>query len=446
MANCIKCGRQLPGFTFGKKICQWCVQHEAAQRGEDGDDAKQIVLPAPWVRRRESTITLTQVLLGANVAVFVAMALAGSSFEEFSGQILVHFGANFGPLTLSGQWWRLATYMFLHGGVMHIAFNMWCLWDLGALCESLYGRWTFAAIYLITGVGGGVASLGWNPNVLSVGASGAIFGLAGALVASLYLGEFSLPRAVTSGPLRSLLFFIGFNVVLGNFLGGIDNACHIGGLVSGAILGALTAVVAPQQDALPKRAGVVAVGALVVIAGALGVLRWRGGPIGMQRVIASMADGQSDQGLARLQAQVRQQPNSSLAHFALGQAYLNQESFPEAEGEFKRVIELQPKNADAHLFMGLALAAEQNHQVAIQEFKTAADLSPRTRGVYFEMGESYAELKNYDDAIAAYLKEKEINGDHPDLETALAEAYQAKGMTQQAQDANNRAAQLKNSR
>jgi cytochrome c-type biogenesis protein CcmH/NrfG len=62
------------------------------------------------------------------------------------------------------------------------------------------------------------------------------------------------------------------------------------------------------------------------------------------------------------------------------------------------------------------------------------------------MGESYAELKNYDDAIAAYLKEKEINGDHPDLETALAEAYQAKGMTQQAQDANNRAAQLKNSR
>ena len=75
---------------------------------------------------------------------------------------------------------------------MHIAFNMWCLWDLGALCESLYGRWTFAAIYLITGVAGGLASVGWNPGVLSVGASGAIFGLAGALIASFYLGEFSL--------------------------------------------------------------------------------------------------------------------------------------------------------------------------------------------------------------------------------------------------------------
>src|SRR5580704_1872204 len=113
MANCVKCGRQLPAFSF-KKICLWCVQHEAAQRGEDGDDAKQIVLPAPWVRRSESTITLTQ----------------------------VHFGANYGPRTLSGEWWRLATYMFLHHDVMHIAFNMWCLWDLGAMCESLYGRWT----------------------------------------------------------------------------------------------------------------------------------------------------------------------------------------------------------------------------------------------------------------------------------------------------------------
>ena len=133
MANCIQCGRKLPGLTFGKKICQWCVQHEAAQRGEDGENAKQIVMPAPWVRRGESSITLTHVLFGANVAVFVAMVLASGSAVDFQGQTLVRFGANFGPYTLSGDWWRLFTYMFLHGGLMHIAFNMWCLWDLGQL-------------------------------------------------------------------------------------------------------------------------------------------------------------------------------------------------------------------------------------------------------------------------------------------------------------------------
>jgi rhomboid protease GluP len=283
MTNCIRCGRKLPGLNFGKRICQWCVQHEAAQRGEDGDDAKQIVLPAPWVRGGESSITLTQVLLGANVAVFLAMALAGGSIADFSGQTLVHFGANFGPWTLSGEWWRLLTYMFLHGGLMHIAFNMWCLWDLGALCESLYGRWTFGAIYLITGVAGGVASLGWNPMVLSVGASGAIFGLAGALVASFYLGEFSLPRVAIQGTLRSLVVFIGFNVLFGSFFPGIDNACHGGGLVSGLMLGALIAKVAPEHDKPLKRVGVLLFVAVIVVAGAFAVQRWRGPMLRFER-------------------------------------------------------------------------------------------------------------------------------------------------------------------
>ncbi len=84
-------------MMFGKKICQWCVQHEAAQRGEVGDDEKQIVMPAPWVRQ-ESSITFTHVLLGANVMVFIAMVLASGPVADFPGQTLVHFGANYGPL------------------------------------------------------------------------------------------------------------------------------------------------------------------------------------------------------------------------------------------------------------------------------------------------------------------------------------------------------------
>ena len=163
------------------------MRHEAAQRGEEVDD-RQPVITQPWVRRGESSISLTQILFGANIAVFLAMALASGTVLDFTGLNLGPWGANYGPLTLSGQWWRLVTYMFVHGGLIHIAFNMWCLWDLGAMCESLYGRWTFAAMYLITGVGGGLARLAWDPMVPSVGASGAIFGLAGALIASFYLG------------------------------------------------------------------------------------------------------------------------------------------------------------------------------------------------------------------------------------------------------------------
>ncbi len=267
MANCIQCGRKLPGLTFGKKKCQWCVQYEAAQRGEEGEDAKQIVMPAPWVRQRSIGVSLTQLLLGINVAVFL-LALAFPVIDDL--------GVNYGPYTVSGQYWRLATYMFLHGGFIHIAFNMWCLWDLGALCESLYGRATFAAVYLITGVAGGVASVGWRPLGATVGASGAIFGLAGALVASFYLGEFSLPRAAISGTLKSLAFFVVINVALGGMFPGVDNACHIGGLISGLILGALIATVAPGRDQVAQRVGILVVVAVIVVASAVWVFRWRG--------------------------------------------------------------------------------------------------------------------------------------------------------------------------
>jgi rhomboid protease GluP len=267
----------MPGLIFGKKICQWCVQHEAAQRGELGEDAPQPVMAAPWVRR-ESSVTLTQVLVGANVMIFVAMVLASGPSFDFTSPVMDHFGANFGPYTLTGEWWRLVTYMFLHGGLMHIAFNMWCLWDLGALCESLYGRWTFAAIYLITGIAGGLASVAWNPGVLSVGASGAIFGLAGALLASFYLGEFSVPKVAIQGTLRSLLFFIGFNVVFGAIISGVDNACHVGGLVSGLLFGALIARVAPDSRYSTRRLLIFLAIFFALAASAVGIAHYHGLP------------------------------------------------------------------------------------------------------------------------------------------------------------------------
>ena len=486
MANCSQCGRKLPALTFGRKICQWCVQHEAAQRGEIAEDARQPVIAAPWVRRQESTITLTHVLFGANIAVFLAMLFASgdpSAFanplHEFSPQVSIHFGANYGPLTLSGGWWRLVTYMFLHGSLLHIGFNMWCLWDLGALCESLYGRWTFAGIYLITGIAGGLASIGWNPQVWSVGASGAIFGLAGALIASFYLGEFSLPRVAISGTLRSLLIFAGVNLFLGGMFAGVDNACHIGGLVSGLMLGAVVAVCAPQQGNPLRRFSVVGIVALLVAFAALGIFRWRGGPLRLARDFAAISQSTPDRAVAQLQAILRKQPNLVEGHFALARELFNTGRYPDAEAEFKRVMELRPgdstarfdlgltylnekrsedaratfaqilkqdsNDSNAHYGLGLVLAAQDQYQPAIEEFKSAIRLSPQVSGIYYEMGQSYAKLGQYDDAIKAYLEGKDKDGDDPDLEDSLAAAYSAKGMTQEAQEARDQAVRLKNS-
>jgi len=472
MANCIQCGRKLPPLTFGRKICQWCVQHERAQRGEE---VEQRVMPAPWVRR-ESSISLTKLLFGANVAVFIAMVFASDASMEFTGQVMLHFGANFGPLTLSGDWWRLVTYMFLHGGIFHIAMNMWCLWNIGTLCESLYGRFTYAAIYLITGIAGGLASVGWNPGVLSVGASGALFGLTGALIASFYLGSFSLSGIPIKSVLSSLLFFAGFSLFLGKIVPGIDNACHIGGLISGLILGALIARLAPDHDNSPSRIAVLAVVALAVTGSAFAVRQWRGTPYRMAREFESMSQGNPDRAIAKLEAIARQQPNSVDIHFALGRTYFGLGQYPQAETEFKRVVLLQPQNtdarvalgmtylnethlddanntfsqavaqnatdADAHYGLGLTNAAQENPQAAIEEYKKAIQLDPKITGAEYELGRSYAKLKNYDDAIAAYLKEKEHTGDDPDLEAALADAYTAKGMTKEAQQSRSQAEEL----
>jgi membrane associated rhomboid family serine protease/Tfp pilus assembly protein PilF len=472
MANCIRCGRQLPGLSFGKKICQWCVRHEAAQRGEL-DDAPQPVMATPWIRRGESSITLTQILFGANLAVFLATVYASSTVMDFPGDVLV-WGANLGPYTLSGQWWRLFTYMFLHGGLMHIAFNMWALWNLGELCESLYGRWTFLALYLMTGIGGGLASIAWNPGAFTVGASGAIFGLAGALLASFYLGEFSVPKAALSGTLKSLAFFVGFNLFFGHLFSGVDNSCHVGGLITGLILGALIARVAPGHGRPLRRVAVLGVVALGLVGSALGVQRWRGHFVGgrarlsqdspqqlvidLQKIVkqrptfvpghvalakAYFLQDQFDSGEAELQQALKLDPQNAEARMILGAAYLEHEEPKQAQDEFAQLLAREPNNAEARVGLGVALADQGNHQAATEEYKTALKLDPQASDVHYRMGVSLAQLKQYDEAIAAFLKEQQ-HGDNYVLETALADAYQAKGLTQPAQEARNKAAQLKN--
>ncbi|MFL6303589.1 MAG: rhomboid family intramembrane serine protease [Candidatus Sulfotelmatobacter sp.] len=473
MAKCIRCGRQLTAFSL-RKICPWCKQHEAIQRGEVvQDDVPQPVIRRPWAVGNESNISLTHILFGANVAVYLAMAIGSGTVVNFSGHALL-FGANYGPYTLTGQWWRLLTYMFMHGGILHIAFNMWCLWDLGALAESLYGRVTYGAIYIITGAGAGLASVAWNPGVLSVGASGAIFGLAGALIASFYLGEFSLPSIALRGTLRSLLIFAAFNLFFGTMFAGVDNAAHIGGLVIGLILGAAIAKLAPHEGS--NRLGVIALVLLALIGAGAGVRRWRSGPMRTALAFQALGGSQGDP-VARLKMIIEQNPNVAPAHFALAQTYFEQQKFSEAEAEFKKVVELQPKSTrarfdlgmtylslnrpeeakatfngmiqqglntgDAHYGIAMALAMQDKHQDAIQEFQAAVKDGADMSGIYSEMGNSYTKLKMYDDAISAYLKEKEKNGNTPDLENALADAYQGKGMTKEAQDARNEAMQLK---
>jgi rhomboid protease GluP len=280
MAKCAQCGRNLPAFSF-RKICDWCVRHEAALRGEEPEDAVQHVMPVPWASGISTSSIVTQVLLVINLVVFGAMVLEGVAMNPNSRQ-LIEWGANFGPYTMGGQPWRLLTSMFLHIGLLHIFLNMWFLWNLGEWCESLYGHWTFAAVYLTSGIGGSLASVWWRPVGVSAGASGAIFGIVGALVASHYLGEFSAPLFAVRAKLRNMLFFAGYGLIMGTFSGRTDNAAHIGGLVTGLVFGALIARVAPEPNLLRRLSIILFVGLIICGAG-VGLFRSRSYLIHAQR-------------------------------------------------------------------------------------------------------------------------------------------------------------------
>ena len=129
---------------------------------------------------------ITTTLVAMSVAVFVAMALTGVSPLAPTIPQLLKWGANWGPLSLGAEPWRMLASNYVHGGIIHIALNMWCLWNLGLLAERVFDPWTYVLTYTFCGLAGSLASLWWHPMAVGVGASGAIFGLAGALIAALY--------------------------------------------------------------------------------------------------------------------------------------------------------------------------------------------------------------------------------------------------------------------
>ncbi len=177
---------------------------------------------------------ITPIIIDINIVVFILMVISGVNIFQPTIDSLLHWGANLRALTLEGQWWRLVTNCFLHIGVFHLLLNMYALLYIGLLLEPHLGRVRFASAYILTGIAASVASLMWHPLTVSAGASGAIFGMYGLFLAMLTtnLIEPSARRAL----LTSIVVFVGYNLLNG-MKGGIDNAAHIGGLISGLAIG-----------------------------------------------------------------------------------------------------------------------------------------------------------------------------------------------------------------
>jgi rhomboid protease GluP len=193
-------------------------------------------------------IPMTGLLIDVNLVVFVIMVLMGMGVVSVSASDLVAAGGNFGPLTLHGQSWRLLTSMFIHGGLLHLAGNLGSLFFIGMFLEAAIGRACFLACYLAGGLGASIASAKWHESTVSVGASGAIFALVGVLLVLTLLNKRDLPLE-KGWVLRFVLSWLALQLIIGFASNLTDVAAHIGGLVTGLLLG-LFFVLYP--DLLPR--------------------------------------------------------------------------------------------------------------------------------------------------------------------------------------------------
>lgn len=176
----------------------------------------------------------TPVLIDINILVFILMAATGAGILEPSTLALLNWGADFGPLTLTGDWWRAVTCNFVHIGAFHLLMNMYAFIYIGIWLEHLIGTRRMFVSYLLTGLCSAVFSLYMHAETISAGASGSIFGLYGIFLAFLLFHR--IERSQRKALLTSILIFVGYNLIYG-IRAGVDNAAHIGGLLSGFLLG-----------------------------------------------------------------------------------------------------------------------------------------------------------------------------------------------------------------
>jgi rhomboid protease GluP len=183
---------------------------------------------------------VTYGIIAINVLVFVAMAISGVNLFAPLTLDILKWGGNYPALTFGGEWWRLLTCMFVHIGILHLVLNMYALYFVSAYLEPMLGKTRYIAAYLCAGLLSSLVSLLWHKDadITSAGASGAIFGMYGVFLALLTTNV--IPRHVRKGILQSILIFVGYNIFNGfKPHSGIDNAAHLGGLISGLLIGYL---------------------------------------------------------------------------------------------------------------------------------------------------------------------------------------------------------------
>jgi len=285
---------------------------------------------------------VTAALLAINIVAFL--------LQQVPGLHVTDLGVNFGPLTISGEYWRLFTAGFLHGGIIHIALNMWCLFSLGRLSERLFGKWQTFAIYMVTGVGGALLSIANSPQHAELGASGAVFGIVGAVIAGVKFGELNISSGEKKAIISSAVSFAVLNFMLGfsgfgsSVVGRVDNMCHLGGFITGLMVGLPLGAFHRKQ--LLQLATLIVTSAVLTAGGRELVQREGAGAYKTAAVIAWQNKDYAKT-VSLLEKYTVAMPEDDVGLLMLGEAYANNNEPDKAIAAFEQALRVNPNSEDA---------------------------------------------------------------------------------------------------
>jgi rhomboid protease GluP len=399
MTICASCGREFQASSDMETMCPQCSAEPFSLNPAP---------PAPS-RLRQAFESPTIVLIALNTLVYLMMVMEGHRFLTFDSELLLNWGANSGALTSSGQWWRLVTSTFEHGGLLHIALNMWCLYNLGWLAELLFGRTRFTLLYLMCGIGGSLGSICWHGNGVSVGASGAIFGVAGALIPAMLLHSNQRLRALLKGQLTSIALFVFYNLAFGAAASGIDNAAHIGGLLTGLILGvAYPTGPTERRGWIRVAAGTLAMLLVFVEAGAF-ARKHNEAYIEIEKASDAHERGDATAAIAHAERATALKPEDAHAEFLLGTLLLNEHRYAEAIGPYTNTTRLRPKFGPAYVNLCVAQRELKQLTEALANCERGTRLSPAEAESWFNLGRVRYELRDLPGARDALAKAVSLN-------------------------------------
>lgn len=431
MADCVQCGARLPALTFGEasKYCKKCrtaaPKPKSKRRYED--ELEPVALPLTPL------LNATNCLIALSAAVWIIMVASGISPTDPTGSDLIPWGADYGPKTLGGQYWRVITAAFLHFGIIHLALNMWCLWSLGRLTEKLVGRFTTFAVYVITAVGASILSLSWNPMRVSAGASGAIFGLAGVLIPILYYGKLNLPPESTRRLLGYVVKFAGLNLLYG-LKDNIDNMGHLGGFVTGLAIGfflARTWSLSPEERIVQSRK-VLTNSAVAVVLVFMPVARAKNWAPELTHAEDAVEQKNFTQALSHLQRYTSARPDDPYGHAMLGYTLEQLNRTDDAAAEYERGLALEPDYAFVEVSLAGIYVQKRKFTDAVRLFRKGLPDIKADADSYLQYGEALRQTGDLEEAEKALQRCVGMDDNNIEAHTLLAEVLQAEGKSELA--------------